>query len=117
MDPATVVRVGSLCDLRRAADGRQAPLADAGAHSAVHALALDSSDGCVLLGTLRVAGVAESYAHAPFRIPAGSLVFVDRQAPGTAGHAPQADEIRCLAVEPRVSWFADGVAVLLAHWR
>ncbi|KAJ2790408.1 hypothetical protein H4R21_006516, partial [Coemansia helicoidea] len=81
MDPATMLRIGSV---------------------------RNAGDGCALLGTLRVAGRAESYTGAPFSIPAGSLVFSDGQTP---------NGIRCLAAALRASWFAADVSVLLTQWR
>ncbi|KAJ2782690.1 hypothetical protein H4R18_002116 [Coemansia javaensis] len=91
MDPTTVLRIGSVGSLRRLSGG---------------VAAADSSGGGALLGALRVAERTESYERAPFRVPAGALVFGDGSG-----------EIRCAAAGARVSWFLDGVAVLLTHWR
>ncbi|KAJ2609346.1 hypothetical protein H4S08_004093 [Coemansia sp. RSA 1365] len=114
MVPSTVLRISSVDALYRAIE-------DASDVTAKEALGscsdFDSSGGCALLGTLRVATHAEKYARAPFRLPAGSLVFADNITRDVSNQPLQCREIRCLASMARVSWFTPTVRVLLTHWR
>ncbi|KAJ1990925.1 hypothetical protein GGI25_003386 [Coemansia spiralis] len=144
MDPSVLVRISSLSSLRRAMIATcPSAAANADAANAAHSekatgtetysrgvapcgtVSFDSSGGCALLGTLRVAERAEKYAHHPFHIPAGSLVFTDAACQGFSLHSKGADksdngtvdEIRCQALCPQPSWFFSDIRVLLTHWR
>ncbi|KAJ2808606.1 hypothetical protein H4R20_000765 [Coemansia guatemalensis] len=114
MAPSTVLRISSVDALYQAIEDAS----DMAAQEAVVSSSdFDSSGGCALLGTLRVASQAEKYARAPFRLPAGSLVFADSFTRDTGSQPLQRREIRCQASMPRMSWFAPTVKVLLTHWR
>ncbi|ORX74922.1 hypothetical protein DL89DRAFT_320330 [Linderina pennispora] len=90
MGPSAVVDIRRLDDVRRQ-----------------QALSKDGFVGGALLGKLRVASRTEQLATEPFHLPAGSIVLVD-----SCGA-----QIRCCAVDPHPSWFADHVYVLLTRWR
>ncbi|KAJ2081317.1 hypothetical protein H4R24_002436 [Coemansia sp. RSA 988] len=114
MAPSAALRIISVDALYQAIEDASNTTAQ---RAVVSSLDFDSSGGCALLGTLRVVAQSEKYTRAPFRLPAGSLVFADGSTRDTSNQSLQCREIRCQASMPRMSWFAPTVRVLLTHWR